>query len=469
MTSPAIATAVPQKERLLTVSLVAVALGVFMMQLDATVVNLALPQIGTSLNAKVSGLQWVIDGYTLPLASFLLIGGRLGDRFGHRRVFLAGLVVFGVASALCAAATNPASLITARFLQGVGAAIELPATLALLARTYPAPALRAKAIGIWASVAGLSLAVGPLIGGNLVDDLGWRSVFLINLPVVALAGVLTWRCVAPDAGTRPTSLDVPGQLSGTASLALITYAVITGPSSGWASATVLAAFAAGAGSIGIFLALERRAAHPLLPPDVFHHRVFVAVNLSATVMGFVLFGLLFTYSLYFQQTQHDTAASAGYRFLPLAIAFILTGPIAGRLGVQRRPRSLIVTGLGLLAVSCAALAALSIAAPYLVVGVLFAGIGIGYGLLATSLAGAAINALPPERAGLASALNNTGRQLGGVLGVAFAGGQLAIHNTSWGNPTTPVTLGFAAAAIVALIIQVLMSRGQLNRELELRA
>jgi DHA2 family methylenomycin A resistance protein-like MFS transporter len=439
----------------------------FLIQLDITVVNLALPRIGAGLHAPVSALQWVIDGYTLPVACLLLTGGRLGDRFGHRRVFLVGLAVFAVTSGLCATAPTAAWLVAFRVAQGAGAALQLPATLALLVRTFPDRATRTRAIGIWAGVAGLSLAIGPLVGGGLVDTFGWQSVFLLNLPVAALAIALCLRGVAPDTvpPSRRVPVDIPGQITACAALAALTFGIIEGPERGWSAPLVITALAGAALLLAVFVTVERSSSHPLLPMRVARNGVIGSASLAATVMAFVIIGLLFGYSLFFQQAQHLSAAAAGYRFLPLSVAFILTGPATGRLTGARHPRLIVVAGLTLLGGTTAALTMTDSTTGYPVIALLFTGIGIGYGIVSAASAAAATSALDAGQAGLASSLNTTGRMLGGVLGVAFTGDLLVVKGTAIDAAALPhVTAGYALACLIGALVTLICGRPPTSRD-----
>jgi EmrB/QacA subfamily drug resistance transporter len=445
----------------------------FMMQLDATVVNVALPEIGASLHPSVRGLEWVIDAYVLPLACLLLIGGRLGDLFGPRRVFLIGLGMFAVGSGLCALADSTGFLIAARALQGVGAALELPATLAILTHVYTEPKQRAQAIGIWVGVAGTSLAVGPVLGGALVDGLSWQSVFVVNLPLALVAMVIAARFLGADAEPAVRGLDLPGQLLGTATLALATYAAIEGQSRGWGSPLIASLFGTSLVCLAAFIAVERRAADPVLPLGLFGDRSFAAASGCGFLMGFVLFGLLFTFALFFQGTQGMSALEAGVRFLPLSIAFILTAPLTGRLigGIgYRLPMAL---GLGCVGVGALLLVRLQSDTGYAGVAVSFVVIGIGYGLASTPMAALVMGSVPTGQAGMASSVNNTSRQAGGVFGVAILGTILtarAVQTTTGMTDFSPglrtVLFVSGACALVGAVLAAGFVRSPVARSAE---
>ncbi|MGO2038178.1 MAG: MFS transporter [Brevibacterium sp.] len=445
------------RPRLLSLALVTVALGMFLVQLDATVVNLALPDIAGDFAVPAHQLQWVNDGYTLPLAAFLLVAGRMGDRCGHRRVFLVGLIVFGLGSLLCVLAWSLPSLLVPRVLQGFGAALELPASLALLAKAYPDPLLRSRAIGIWASVGGLALAIGPLVGGPLVDLFGWKSVFAINLPIVALACVLTRLGVPADRGDSRIELNPRSQMCATLVLAIVTVAIVDVDriiAAPWLWAVVLGLLLIGV--LG-FLSSERRARSPLLPVEVLGHSASILATLGAFAMGYALFGILFIYSLQFQTIWSESAAVAGLRYLPLVLVFIIVGPIAGRIGVARRPFAATVAGLLLLTSAMGYLALLPSSTAFAPIAMAFAVIGVGYGLLSTTLAVVAVDSIPESLHGLGSSVNNTARQFGGVLGVAVAGNLFDL-SPDLPNPTSAsnaVAAGLTLlTAVIALVIMV---------------
>lgn len=406
------------------VALAAVCLGQFLIQLDLTIVNVALPSIGAHLGAPISVLQWVVDGYNLAVASLLLLGGRAGDRFGHRRVYLAGLVLFGLGSALCAAAPGASWLIAFRVLQGGGAAIELPATLAILTHTFAEGPRRSQAVGIWAGAAGSALIIGPVLGGALVATLGWRSVFLVNVPVTALIVVLT--LVAIPAARRPGArgIDLPGQLAGAAALALLAAGAIEGGQHGFVSPTPLGLLVGGVAAAVVFIAVEQTRINPMLPLTFFRRPLYAAANADGLVMGFVTIGVIFLFSLYFQQVQGASAVAAGVRFLPLTIAFVLTGPLVGRLLHRTGQVMPMAAGGVLLGAGALLLLRVHAGSTYGDVWWPFAIIGAGYGLLSTPMAAAVLGAVPSERAGMASSTNLTARLVGGVFGVALLGSLL---------------------------------------------
>jgi MFS transporter, DHA2 family, methylenomycin A resistance protein len=426
--------------------LTAVTLGQFLIQLDLTIVNVALPSIGRDLGTSISGLQWVIDGYSVAVASLLLIGGRIGDRSGHKRVYLTGLAIFALGSGLCAAAPGAGWLIGFRVLQGVGAAVELPATLAILTHTFTGTRERAQAVGIWAGAAGSSLIIGPVLGGGLIAAFGWRAVFLVNLPVTVVIGVLAVRAVPESAGPATGRLDLPGQALGSAALALLAGGAIEGGHLGFAQPVVLGLLTGGAASAVAFVGVERRQPDPMLPLSFFKRPAYCAANANGLVMGFVTVGLLFMFTLFFQQVQGQPAITAGLRFLPLTIAFVFTGPLTGRVIDHIGHRAPMAAGAALLAVGTLLLLRVHASSSYGTVWWPFAIIGVGYGLLSTPMAAAVLGAVPRERAGMASSTNLTARLAGGVFGIAILGALLPA-----GTGGRVYAHQFAAGLHVALI------------------
>lgn len=404
--------------------LTAITLGQFLIQLDLTIVNVALPSIGRDLGTTVSGLQWVVDGYNLAVASLLLIGGRIGDRSGHKRVYLTGLAVFALGSGLCAAAPGSGWLIGFRVLQGIGAAIELPATLAILTHTFTGTRERAQAVGIWAGAAGSSLIIGPVLGGVLITAFGWRSVFLVNLPVTVLIGVLTLSAVHESAEPAAGSFDLLGQVTGSATLALLAGGAIEGGRLGFTHPVSLGLLTCGAAGAVAFLRVEHRRPDPVLPLGFFRRHDYSAANANGLVMGFVTIGLLFVFTLFFQQVQGQSAMAAGLRFLPLTVAFALTGPLIGRVIDRAGHRAPMTAGAALLALGAVLLLRVHPSTSYGAIWWPFAIIGVGYGLLSTPMAATVLGAVPRERTGMASSTNLTARLAGGVFGIAILGALL---------------------------------------------
>jgi MFS transporter, DHA2 family, methylenomycin A resistance protein len=394
--------------------------GMFLVLLDVTVVNVALPSIASGLGVDPAAMQWIVDGYAVAIAGLLLAGGTVGDRIGHRRVVLAGLGVFGLASAACGLATGPGMLIAARAAQGVGAALLLPGSLAIITEAFPERAARARALGIWAGVSSLALPAGPLLGGFLVASGGWRLVFLVNVPVVLAALVAVPRLVPAGAGRPARRGDTPGTVLAAAGLAAAVFTVIDGGEHGLRPLTV-AGLVVAVTCVAGFMARERYASAPMLPPDLLRRPAFVGPNIAAGAMNLVFNGLLFVTTLFLQGVQHRGPVAAGVALLPMFLPLVLLAPAAGRLAARFGPRPLLVCGALVAALGAAGFALLEPASGYRALLPALLGIGIGAGLFTAPVVTAAMSALPAERSGLASGINNTARQTGTALGVAVFG------------------------------------------------
>ena len=395
--------------------------GLFMVMLDNTIVNVALPSIQRELGAGVTSLQLVVDAYVLVFASLLLSAGALGDRYGHKRVFQLGLVVFTVASALCGLAQNESMLIASRALQAVGGASLLPSTLALVTSTFPDRREQAQAIGLWSGVSAVALVAGPLLGGLLTDGLGWRSVFFVNLPVGVLALVVAGRVIKESHSRVPRPLDIPGQLLAIVALGSLTFALIEGNSQGWTSPAILTLLGVGLVSLPAFLLVESRRAQPMLALRFFRDRSFSSVNAIGTLVGFALLGFVFFNTLYFQTVQGYTPLQAGLRTAPYTLMIVLVAPIAGRLASRFDYWVPVTAGTSLSAVALLLLTQSDAGTPYVeLVGPLML-LGVGLGLTMAPMVAAAVAAMPPEQAGVASGTINANRQVGGALGVAVLG------------------------------------------------
>jgi EmrB/QacA subfamily drug resistance transporter len=393
----------------------------FMANIDDTVVNVALPKIQTSLGSSVSGLQWILNAYTLFAASLVLTSGTLSDLYGRKRVFLAGLVVFTIASAVCGFAPNLETLIAGRAIQGVGAAALVPGSLSILTDTFPKPQEKAKALGIWSAVSGLALVAGPVLGGLLVDTLGWQSVFFLNIPIGVIAYGLTSRVVREGLQVREQHLDGPGLLFGTVFLASLTYALIESNSQGWRSPLIVSLLLTAGFSFLAFLTVESRSTHPLLPLRLFNNSTFVAVNIITILLFFTLFGLLFIFTLFWQNVQQYSAAAAGVRFLPMNGAFVIASLVSGWFTTKLGWRFTITAGLILAGVATSLLLRISSDTGYEDIWWNFVLAGFGGGLTLAPLTAAAMNTVPLVQAGIASAILSTSNRIGGVFGVALQG------------------------------------------------
>lgn len=405
-----------------TLPLVALCLGYFMVILDVTVVTVALPAIGTSLHAGVTGLQWVVDGYTVVCAGLLLFCGGLGDRLGGKAVFLSGLLVFTLASAGCALAPTVTVLVVARLVQGLGAALMVPASLALLRTAYPERAARARAFGVWGTVAGLAAGAGPVLGGVLVTGLGWRSVFLLNLPVGLAALLLTVRHVPHSpAGRARRGLDLPAQAAAAVALAALATGCIEAGALGWTRPAVLGALAASVCGALAFLVLERRARAPMLPLALFRVRAFSASAVIGVLLNAGFYGLLFLAPLYFQQVHHYSALRTGCALLPAVGVVALGSALAGRLTARTGPRLPMVAGLLVGAAGLLGWLAAGPDTPWAVLAAPMACVGFGTALTMPASTAAVMEAAPGERGGVAAAVFNAARQTGSALGVALFG------------------------------------------------
>ena len=403
-----------------TIPLVAICLGFFMVMLDTTIVNVALPSIGTSLHGSVVLLQWVVDGYTLAFAALLLTAGAVSDALGPRRVFIGGLAVFGLFSALCAAAPNGGALIAFRALQGVGAAALVPSSLSLINSVYPTRAARARAIGIWGGMGGIAAALGPVAGGVLTAAAGWQLVFLVNVPVAVIAFLLVrYHVPAVRPGTR-RGVDFPGQVLGIATLLCVTYAVIDGGSRGW-QARDIALIAAGLALAAGFVVLEARRPDPMLPVRLLRDGAFATANLTGLLLNVGFYGQFFVLSLYLQQLRHYSVLTAGLLLLPEAVGAMIGSPLGGRATARVGARPAMLIGLVLGAIGFAALLATTAHTSYgyLVPVTFVAGFGMAFAMPAATAA--AIQAAPASHAGIAAGVVNAARQTGSVLGVAILG------------------------------------------------
>jgi len=400
--------------------LAALCLALFMAMLDNVVVSNALPSISTDLRAGMTGLQWVMEGYSLVYASLLLLGGTLGDRLGRRRLFLGGLALFTLGSVACALAGSLAVLVGGRVLQGVGAALLTPQSLAILRSVYVEPAERARAIGVWSGVSALGLALGPAIGGPLVSAFGWASAFWINVPVGVVALVIGLRVLPRDAG-RTGSLDLLGQVLGTVGVAGAVFALIEAPSRGWTSGPVLAGAVAAVVGLGAFVPVELRASHPMLDVRLFTDRVFAGASLGGFVVSFGMFGVLSYLGLYLQSVLGFSAALAGVASLPSTAVIMFASPVASWLATRYAPRVPVTVGLLLCAAGVSVLSFAGPTSSYADFWWALPLIGVGMGFSFAPITIAVMGRVSPERAGMASATTNATRELGGVAGIAVMG------------------------------------------------
>ena len=406
-------------------TLAAVSVGLFMIMLDNTVVNVALPSMRRSLHMTLSELEWVVAGYALTFAAFMLIGGKLADFLGRRLIFMTGLVIFTGASLACGLATSGGFLIGARVVQGIGGAMMNPATLSIITATFP-PRQRGQAIGIWAGVSAMALAVGPLIGGLLTEHVNWNWIFFINVPV-GIAGLFAIPIFIDESRDTSTEqrLDVPGLATSGIGLFSLTYAFIEANTYGWTSGRILGAFAVAAVSLATFVLLERHQRAPMLDLSLFRHRTFGGANGAMLFVGLAMFGTFFYVSLYMQNVLGYSPVQAGASFLPMTLLIIVIAPRAGKLTDRVGSRWLVGTGMTLLAVMLFYYTQLGENESFwkLLPGLLIGGFGMG--LTMTPITAAAMSAVAVDKAGIGSAVLNSARQVGGSLGIAVMGAIVA--------------------------------------------
>jgi DHA2 family methylenomycin A resistance protein-like MFS transporter len=406
--------------------LLTMCLGVLVAQIDTSVVNLALKHISADLTANVSQLQWVVDSYNLTYATLLLTGGVLADLYGRRRIFAVGLALFTIGSLICGFAPNVATLIAGRTIAGIGAALEVPTTLAILAAVYPDPDERALPLGIWASCNGLAFIIGPTLGGLLVDHEGWRSIFLLIVPLCVLALGLTWAVVGESAAPKGRQLDLPGQGLAIVALGTLSLAAIEGPSWGLASIWELSTLVVFVAALVAFLRVEAGTVGALMPLDLFKNASFSASIAVAALMTFGMYAMLFLTPLYLQSTRGASAITAGLELLPMSVSFVIVSQLSGRLTKLFGPRVITCAGMAGMGLGMLLMALLlggnllSIEAALLV-------IGIGLGLNTAPIQNVAVTSVPEDRAGTASGLVNTARMVGATIGVAILGLLLGAH------------------------------------------
>jgi EmrB/QacA subfamily drug resistance transporter len=408
-------------------TLAAVAFGLFMIMLDNTIVNVALPSIERSLHMSISSLEWIVTAYALTFAALLITGGKLGDLYGRRKMFVAGLVVFTLASLACGLAPSAGFLIGARAVQGVGAALMNPATLSIITATF-APKERGQAIGIWAGISALALAIGPLCGGLIVDNINWHWIFYVNVPVGVIAIVVS-QFVIPESRdtTHEQSIDLPGLVTSGGALLALSYALIEGNHHGWASAEIIGLFVAAAVLLAAFIVLELRQRLPMLDLSLFKIPSFVGANLVAMLVSLGMFGVFFFISLYVQNVLGYSPTKAGAIFLPMTVLIIVVAPIAGKLSDRIGSRWLMGGGMTILGVSLLLYLRIGLHTgfwsllPQLLLG------GVGMAMTMSPMTSAAMGSVPVDKAGVGSGVLNSFRQVGGSLGIALMGAILLTY------------------------------------------
>ena len=441
--------------------LATVSVGFVVTQLDVTIVNIALPNIGERLHAPVQALQWIVDAYTLAFAVLMLSAGVLGDRFGPRRLFCAGVALFALASLACGLALDVWTLVVARAVQGIAAAAMLPNSLALLNRACGHDArLRARAVGLWTASGAISIAAGPVAGGVLIAAFGWRSIFLVNLPICALGLVAAFRWVPNERAAAsnvdlPIGLDGPGQCAAIVALTAFTAAVIELRPAGIGNPLVLAAFAVSICAAFAFVAVEARSRAPMLPLGLLRDATFSAAIVFGICVNMAYYGTVFVLSLYLQRVHGDSALQAGLAFLPLTGGFLVSNVASGWVVARYGPRLPMTIGAAAGALGYAGLQAVQADTPFVALLAPFLLIPAGMGLAVPAMTTAVLASVDPQRAGTASAVLNTARQAGGAVGVA-AFGALA----SGAGPAAVVYGVRASSAIAAalLVAGILLSR-----------
>ena len=409
-------------------ALVVICVGYFLVILDATVVNVAIPSIGRDLGGGVPDQQWVIDAYTFSFAGLLLTGGALAERLGGRRVFRAGLVLFTLSSAVCGLAPTLGMLIGARLVQGVGAALLVPSSLVLLQAAYPTREGRSRAFGIWGAIAGIGAATGPIIGGLLVAWWSWRGVFFVGLPFALAALVLTGH-VVPITPRRARALDLGGQLLGVAGLGLLTGSLVEAGRLGWGSPAVLVGFTLSLIALAGFVMVEHRSSDPMLPLALFSQPSFRSGSSVGLLINLGLYGQLFVMSLYFQDIRGYSALETGIALLPEAGLLILASTLSGRIMARSGPRAPMLIGLLVGGVGLLGMASAGAQTPYGALVAPLAATGFGMALTMPAATASVMEAAPGGRGGIASGVVNAARQSGSVLGVALLGTLVAGRTT----------------------------------------
>jgi EmrB/QacA subfamily drug resistance transporter len=428
--------------------LIALLLAAFLVNLDTTLVNVALPAMVRQLHATTTELQWVVDSYNLVFAALLLTFGSLSDRFGRKGMLLAGLGVVGAASLAGGFTTDPAQLIAARSVMGLGAAMTFPATLSLISNVFTERRERARAIGLWGAIAGAAIALGPIVGGWLLEHFSWASIFTAMAPVAAAGMILVALVVPASKDPDAAAPDIPGLLLSSATMALLVFTIIEAPTYGWTAARSVAGFAGSAALLAAFIVRERSAAHPMLDVRLFRNMRFSAASGAVSVSFFTLFGFIFLITQYFQFVRGYGALSTGVRLLPVALA-VGIGSIAGTQLAVRAGNKLIVT-MGLVAMAAFygwVAATVSASLSYVIIAVQMVLYGLGMGLSSAPATESIMGAISRRKAGVGSAVNDSTRLIGGTLGVAVIGSVYASVYGSHLTATTPAAVPGQVAAI----------------------
>jgi EmrB/QacA subfamily drug resistance transporter len=453
-----------------TIILASCCLSLLIVSMDATIVNVAIPSIRADLHASASQMQWVVDIYTLVLASLLMLAGATGDRFGRRRVFQIGLATFALGSLLCSVAPTITMLIAARLIQGIGGSMLNPVALSIISQIFVGRVERARALGFWGAVVGISMALGPIVGGFLIDAVGWRAVFWINLPICAAAIILTAIVVPESKSATMRDIDPVGQLLAVLSLFGLVFVLIEGPGLGWTNPAIVAIAAVAAAAFALFLRYESRRHDPFIDLRFFRSIPFASATVTA-VCAFAGWGaFLFMMSLYLQGERGYSAAHTGLIYLPIAVGALFFSPLSGRLVGRYGSRpSLLASGI-LITATSVMLTFLTPTTPVWALLVIFSVYGIGFGMVNAPITNAAVSGMPKDRAGAASAVTSTSRQVGVSIGVALCGSvagkalaSAGLQFTSAARPLWFISIGLGLA-IVALSITSTSARAKRSAE-----
>ncbi|MDE5461848.1 MFS transporter [Bradyrhizobium sp. CSS354] len=439
-----------------SLTLAAMSLGYGVVQLDVTIVNTALDAMGRTLGGGVAELQWVVSAYTIAFAAFILTAGALGDRIGAKRVFMAGFAIFTAASLACALSPNATVLIAARLVQGLGAAILVPNSLALLNHAYPDDHERGRAVAIWAAGASLALTAGPFVGGALITLVGWRAIFLVNLPVGLVGLWLSWRYASETTRARSREIDLPGQLAAIGALGALAGAIIEGGAFGWEHPAVIAAFVAAAILAVLFVWRESRTAQPMLPLSLFGQRLFALTSLVGLLVNIAIYGLIFVLSLYFQRINGLSAWWTGLAFVPMMGVVLPVNLLAPRLAERIGAACpTIVVGACVSALGCVGLLWIEAGTSYWAIFAQMIAISGGLGLLVPPLTSTLLGSVEKARSGIAAGVLNATRQTGSVLGVALFGSLVA----SEGAFMTGLHLSLVVSAAVLMLAAAVIGLG----------
>jgi MFS transporter, DHA2 family, methylenomycin A resistance protein len=430
-----------------SLTLAAMSLGYGVVQLDVTIVNVAVNAIGASFHGNMAALQWVVSSYTITFAAFILSAGALGDRIGAKRVFMAGFALFTVASAVCAAAPTLLVLITARTVQGIGAAILVPNSLALLNHAYEDPRERSRAVAFWASGASFTLTLGPLAGGLLIKLFGWRSIFVVNLPLGLLGLWLTIRYAKETPGNAVRRIDLPGQMIAVLALGSLAWFLIRGGQVGWVHPQIFLGFALAIALAAVFIAIEHYSDHPMLPLGMFRNRTFRSSTITGVLVNIAFYGLIFVFSLYFQRVHRFSPLWTGLAFVPMTGACFVANLNIGSISARFGDRKCIIVGTSLILLGCLLILRVGADTGYGWLLPSFILMGGGLGTMVPPLTHALLSSVDKARSGIASGVLTASRQTGSVLGVSLFGSLIAaapmmVHGTR-------ISLAISAGVLLA--------------------